>query len=137
MQPHPVMHPVAPMAGGVSFAPGGKSGTGGAGYTSSIQQQQHHQQQQQLQHPGGGAAVGLHGSMESLESTNSSSNFSYTSTVSTGEEDDLTRRWHLICFCTHWKSFCPQLCQQKLIHRRNQTLSTCIRLRRGAPLPKQ
>ena len=47
--------------GGVSFAPGGKSGTGGAGYVTS--------------------AYG--GSMESLNSTNSST-LSYASTLSTG-----------------------------------------------------
>ena len=47
--------------GNVSFAPGGKSGTGGQGYTSSYM-----------------------GSMESLNSTNSST-FSLGSTISTGE----------------------------------------------------
>lgn len=55
---------------GVSFMPGGKTGTGGAGYVTQM-----------------GPQNAFNGSMESLESTNSSnlSNFSYSSTVSTGK----------------------------------------------------
>ena len=58
----------AAVVGGVSFAPGGKTGTGGAGYVQQPQQ----------------AGSNYGGSMESLNSTISST-LSFGSTISTGK----------------------------------------------------